>query len=80
MYVRVPENRLSLMVIKSIFVNGKSIPPLVIVPGKNIIVSWFYKNITSEKIVTVSSLGYTNKEICLTWLDYFIKHNNYRPD
>jgi hypothetical protein len=80
MYVRVPENRLSLMVIKSISADGKSIPPLVIVPGKNIMVSWFYENMTSEKIVAVSPSGYTNEEICLTWLDYFIKHNNYRPD
>jgi hypothetical protein len=66
MYVKVPENRLSLTVIKSISTDGKSIPFLVIVPGKNIIVSWFYKNITDKEIVTVSLLGYTNKEICLT--------------
>jgi hypothetical protein len=80
MYVKVPENRLSLTVIESISADGKSIPPLVIVPGKNIIVSWFYENITSKEIVAVSSSGYTNKKICLMWLDYFIKHNDYRPD
>jgi hypothetical protein len=80
MYVRVPENRLFLTVIESISVNGKSILSLVIVPSKNIIVFWFYKNITGEEIVVVLLLGYTNKEICLTWLDYFIKHNNYKLD
>jgi hypothetical protein len=80
MYVKVPENRLSLTVIKSISADGKSIPPLVIVPSKNIMVSWFHKNITSEEIVAVSLLSYTNKEICSTWLDYFIKHNDCRPD
>jgi hypothetical protein len=57
MYVKVPENRLSLTVIESIFTDSKSIPPLVIMPGKNIIVSWFYKNITNEEIITVLSLG-----------------------
>jgi hypothetical protein len=39
MYVRVPENRLSVTVVKSISADGKAIPPLVIVPGKNIIMS-----------------------------------------
>jgi hypothetical protein len=39
MYVGVPENRLSLTVIKSISADSKSIPSLVIVPGKNIMVS-----------------------------------------
>jgi hypothetical protein len=38
-YVKVPKNRLSLTVIKSIFADGKLIPFLVIVPSKNIIVS-----------------------------------------
>jgi hypothetical protein len=38
-YVKVPENRLFVTVIKSIFVNGKAIPLLVIVPSRNIIVS-----------------------------------------
>jgi hypothetical protein len=38
MYVRVPENRLSVTVVESISADGKAIPPLVIVPGRNIIV------------------------------------------
>jgi hypothetical protein len=79
-YVKVPENRLSFTVIKSISADGKSIFLLVIVPGKNIMVSWFYKNMTGEEMVTVSPSGYINKEICLTWLDHFIKHNDYRLD
>jgi hypothetical protein len=66
MYVRVPENRLSLTVIESISADGKSIPPLVIVPSKNIIVSWFHKNITGKEIIAVSLSGYTNEKICLT--------------
>jgi hypothetical protein len=80
MYVRVPENRLSFTVIKSISADGKLIPSLVIVPGKNIMMSWFYENMIGKEIITVSLLSYTNKKICLTWLDYFIKHNDCRPD
>jgi hypothetical protein len=66
MYVKVPENRLSFTVIKSISADGKSIPSLVIMPGKNIIVSWFHENITDKEMVAVSLLGYTNEEICST--------------
>jgi hypothetical protein len=57
MYVRVPENRLSLIVIKTIFIDSKLIPLLVIVPSKNIMMSWFYKNITGKEIVIVLLLG-----------------------
>jgi hypothetical protein len=39
MYVGVPENRLSLTIIKSISADGKAIPPMVIVPGVTIMVS-----------------------------------------
>jgi hypothetical protein len=64
------------MVIECISADGKAIPPLIIIPGVLIIESWFYKKITGHKLVTVSASGYTNKGICLTWLYYFIKHNN----
>jgi hypothetical protein len=64
-YVKVPENRLFVTVVKSIFADGKAILSLVIVPGRNIIVSWFSENITRAEVVTVLSLGYTNKGICI---------------
>jgi hypothetical protein len=76
MYVGIPENRMSLTVIESISADGKAIPSVVIVPGKNIIVNWFAENITGHKRITVSDSGYTNEGICMIWLDYFIKHNN----
>jgi len=65
MYVGVPENRLSLTIVKFISVNGKAILPLVIVPSVTIMVSWFHENITGHKIVTVSLTKYTNKRICI---------------
>jgi hypothetical protein len=79
-YIRIPENRMSLTIIKSISVNKKAIFSIVIVFGKNIIVNWFAENITGYERITVSDFGYTNKEICMIWLDYFIKHNNCRLD
>ena len=80
MYVGVPENHLSLTIVKSISADGKSILLLIIVPGILIIETWFYKKITGHKLVTVSSISYTNKGICMTWLKHFIKHNDYGLD
>ena len=80
MYVGVPENRLSLTVIESISADGKAIPPVVIVPGKSIMVNWFAENMRGHEVITVSDSGYTNESICMTWLDHFIKHNNCGPD
>ena len=65
MYVGVPKNQLSLTVVKSISVDGNSIPPLVIVPRRTIMESWFDDNMTGCKVVTVSLTGYTNKEVCI---------------
>jgi hypothetical protein len=75
-YVKIPENRLSIIIVECISADGKSILLLVIVPSVYIIEKWFYKKITSYKLVIVSLSGYTNEGICLTWLHYFIKHNN----
>jgi hypothetical protein len=65
MYVGVLENRLSVTVVKSISADGKAIPPLVIVPGRNIMMSWFSEQMTGAEVVLVSSSGYTNEGICM---------------
>jgi hypothetical protein len=80
MYVGIPENRISLMIIKSISANGKAIPPVVIILGNMIMGKWFNKKITDYKVITVSLTGYTNEGICMAWLDHFIKHYNYSPN
>jgi hypothetical protein len=67
---------MSLTVIESISADRKAIPPIVIVLSTMIIVSYFYKNITGHEVVTVSPTGYTNKGICIVWLDHFIKYNH----
>jgi hypothetical protein len=65
MYVRVPENRLFVTVVKSISADSKAILSLVIVPGRNIIMSWFSEQITRAEVVLVLLSGYTNKGICI---------------
>jgi hypothetical protein len=79
-YIGIPENRISLIIIESISIDSKAILLVVIISGVIIIVSWFYKNITRYKVIIVSPTRYINKGIYIVWLDYFIKYNNYRPD
>jgi hypothetical protein len=79
-YVRVLQNRLSIIVVKCISADGKAIPLLVIIPGVIIIETWFHEKITGHEFVIVSPNSYTNESICMLWLDYFIKYNNYGPD
>jgi hypothetical protein len=64
-YIRIPENYIFLIVIKSISADRKSILLVVIVLGVLIIGSWFNKNITSYKVITISLNKYTNKGICI---------------
>ena len=79
-YIGIPENRISLTIIESISIDSKAIPPVVIVPRVMIMVSWFHENMTGHEVIIVSPTGYTNEGICMVWLDYFIKHNNYGPN
>ena len=79
-YIGIPENRMSLIIIECISADGKAIPPVVIVPGVMIMVSWFHENMTGHEVIIVSPIGYTNEDIYMVWLDYFIKYNNYGPN
>jgi hypothetical protein len=79
-YTGIPENRISLTVIKYISADGKAIPPVVIIPDIIIIESWFYARIIGHEVITISLTGYTNEGIYLFWLDYFIKYNDYGPE
>jgi hypothetical protein len=65
MYIRVLKNRLVVTVVKSIFADGKAISPLIIMPSKNIIMSWFSKQITRAEVVLVLLFDYINKGSCI---------------
>jgi hypothetical protein len=69
-----------MIIIKYISADKKTILLLVIIPGIMIIETWFYKKITRHKLVIISLNNYTHKNICMFWLDYFIKYNNYGLD
>jgi hypothetical protein len=80
MYVGIPENRISVIVIEYICANKTAIPLVIIVPGTMIIGGWFYEKITGHEVITVSLTGYTNKGIYIAWLDYFIKQYDCGPN
>jgi hypothetical protein len=77
MYTGIPENRFFVIIIKYISADRNTIPPVIIIPGVRIIVSWFNNNITGHELITVSESGYINKGIYIAWLDHFIKYYNY---
>jgi hypothetical protein len=79
-YVRILENRISLIVIECIYANKTVISPVIIIPRIMIIKSWFHEKITGHEVITVFLTGYTNEGIYIAWLDYFIKYYNYGPD
>jgi hypothetical protein len=76
MYTGIPENRLFVTIIEYISADRNTIPPVIIIPGVRIIASWFNDNMTRHELITVSESGYTNKGICMAWLDHFIKYYN----
>ena len=65
MYIEIPENRLSLTVIKSIYADRTTILLVIIILGALIIESWFHKNITDYELIIVLLTSYTNSEINL---------------
>jgi DDE superfamily endonuclease len=79
MYVGIPENRISIIVIECICANGIAIPLVIIALGTMIMGGWFYKKMTGHEVITVSDTSYTNKGIYIAWLDHFIKQYNCSP-
>ncbi|EKD16925.1 putative transposase [Drepanopeziza brunnea f. sp. 'multigermtubi' MB_m1] len=68
MYTGIYENRLSVTMIEAILADRKAIPLMIIMPGKQIIASWFSEKMTRHKVVTVSESGYTNDRITIDQL------------
>jgi hypothetical protein len=77
MYTGILENRLFVIIIECISIDRNTIPLVIIIPGVRIIISWFNNNITRHELIIISESGYTNKNIYIAWLDYFIKYYNY---
>jgi hypothetical protein len=52
----------------------------MIIQGKQHMESWYLDKIEKGTRVCLSDSGYTNKDICLIYLDHIIEHTNAGPD
>lgn len=70
-----PENRKSATAIEAISANGRYIPAFLILSGQNHIERWYHiKELNPKAKITLSSSGYTNNKISLSWLEHFHQH------
>jgi len=62
--------------VETIIANGTTIPPLMIIQGKQHMENWYSSKLEKGVRVVLSDSGYTNKEISLIYLDHIILHTN----
>ena len=66
--------------VETIIANGTTIPPLMIIQGKQHMESWYSSKLEKGVQVVLLDSRYTNKEISLIYLDHIILHTNARLD
>jgi hypothetical protein len=71
-----PENRKSNTVIEFISAGGSSLPLFIIIKGSRIMDNWFLNNLHNKTTIITSDSGYSNNEIGVKVLEYFIKYTN----
>ena len=65
LYTPSPENRTSITVIETVSATGITIPPVLIVPGKIHIDSWYPKNLKGRELILLSDTSYSNSQLAL---------------
>jgi len=73
LYTPSPKNRISITIIESVCSNGTVIAPVLIIPGKTHMESWYHENLAGEERILLSESGYSNDELAIIWLQHFIK-------
>ena len=73
LYTPSPENRISITIIESVCSNGTVIAPVLIIPGKTHMESWYHENLAGKERILLSESGYSNDELAIIWLQHFIK-------
>jgi hypothetical protein len=76
LYTATAEDRKSITMVETIIANGTTIPPIIIIQGKQHMESWYSSKLEKGVRVVLSDSGYTNKEISLIYLDHIILHTN----
>ena len=70
-----PGNRKSLTSVEAINGVGRSIPPILILTGINLLAPFFLNDLDDEILVTTADTGYSNDWIALQWIKHFDKHS-----
>jgi hypothetical protein len=80
LYTPSPENKASITVIEAVSASGKVTPPVLIIPGKVHMESWYHENLSSTERILLSESGYTNDQLAMEWLQHFILHTESSRD
>jgi hypothetical protein len=65
--------------IEGISAEGKCVPPTIIIEGSWFIEDWLNENQDGSELLLLSDSGYTNEDLGMLWLDYFITYSGARP-
>jgi hypothetical protein len=74
LYTASPENRTSITIIEAVSACGKVTPPVLIIPAKTHMDSWYNEGLYGTELILLSESGYTNDQLALKWLQHFILH------
>jgi hypothetical protein len=74
LYTPSPENRLSITILEIVSAIGAVIPPVLIIPGKIHMDSWYHSNLQGTELFLLSDSGFSNSQLALRWLQHFIEH------
>jgi hypothetical protein len=66
--------------VETIIASGTTIPPLIIIQGRQHMESWYSSRLEKGVQVVLSNSRYTNREISLIYLDHLILYTNARLD
>jgi hypothetical protein len=76
LYTASLENRTSITIIEAVSAAGEVTPPILIIPGKVHMDSWYHESLIGIELVLLSEFGYLNDELAIKWLKHFITHTN----
>lgn len=57
--------------IEAVSADGRLIPPMLIIAGKNHMEQWYPDELNEETLIGVSETGYSNDELSMDWLRHF---------
>ena len=60
--------------LETIAANGTTIPPIIIIQGRQHMENWYTEKLDDNARVLLSESGYTNTELALIYLDHLILH------